>query len=211
MNSGFTTRTWQRLAICALVSIAIHVSADTSTQTPKPQASKKIATHGTKTPSSTAKHSSSTHASTQAPAVVKHSSSKKKRARGKSRATGKKHGQHVIDSERARQIQEALIREHYLDGAPTGTWDAATQAAMQRYQAAQGWQSKTTPDARALIKLGLGPRPEHLLNPESAMTSAAVSAGAASDPPSKSDPRSKSDGTSASPSGETPAGDPPQR
>ncbi len=42
---------------------------------------------------------------------------------------------------------------------------------MVKYQADNGWQSKTTPDARALIKLGLGPDTEHLLNPESAMTS----------------------------------------
>ena len=82
----------------------------------------------------------------------------------------KKRGQQAIDSTRARQIQEALIREHYMQGEPSGTWDAATQAAMQRYQADQGWQSKTTPDSRALIKLGLGPSHDHLLNPESAMT-----------------------------------------
>jgi peptidoglycan hydrolase-like protein with peptidoglycan-binding domain len=82
----------------------------------------------------------------------------------------KKRGQQVIDSERAREIQAALIREHYMDGEPSGSWDSATQTAMQRYQADQGWQSKTTPDARALIKLGLGPSHDHLLNPESAMT-----------------------------------------
>jgi hypothetical protein len=57
-----------------------------------------------------------------------------------------------------------------MEGEPTGEWDAATQAAMQRYQADQGWQSRTTPDSRALIKLGLGPSHAHLLNPESAMT-----------------------------------------
>ena len=57
-----------------------------------------------------------------------------------------------------------------MQGEPSGAWDAATQAAMQRYQADQGWQSKTTPDSRALIKLGLGPSHDHLLNPESAMT-----------------------------------------
>jgi len=50
-------------------------------------------------------------------------------------------------------------------------WDDATQRAMQKYQADNGWQTKTTPDSRALIKLGLGPDHEHLLNPESAMTS----------------------------------------
>ena len=47
----------------------------------------------------------------------------------------------------------------------------ATQKAMERYQADNGWQNKTIPDARALIKLGLGPGQEHLLNPETAMTS----------------------------------------
>lgn len=91
---------------------------------------------------------------------------------GSKKRSSRKRGQQAIDHERARAIQQALIREHYLQGTPSGTWDAATQAAMQRYQADQGWQSKTTPDSRALIKLGLGPSNDHLLNPESAMTSA---------------------------------------
>jgi hypothetical protein len=79
-------------------------------------------------------------------------------------------GQQKIDPKRALEIQEALIREHYLEGKPSGVWNDATQKAMQRYQADNNWQSKTTPDARALIKLGLGPDHDHLLNPESAMT-----------------------------------------
>jgi hypothetical protein len=79
-------------------------------------------------------------------------------------------GQQKIDSERAQAIQEALIREHYLSGEATGTWNQASEEAMRRYQADQGWQSKTVPDSRALIKLGLGPSKNHLLNPESAMT-----------------------------------------
>jgi hypothetical protein len=62
------------------------------------------------------------------------------------------------------------MREHYLNGQPSGIWDAATQAAMQRYQHDQGWQAKTVPDSRALIRLGLGPDHQHLLNPETAMT-----------------------------------------
>jgi len=79
-------------------------------------------------------------------------------------------GQQAIDSERARQIQQALVREHYMTGAPSGKWDDATQQALRRYQADQGWQSKSVPDSRALIRLGLGPDRVHLLNPESAMT-----------------------------------------
>jgi membrane-bound lytic murein transglycosylase len=100
-----------------------------------------------------------------------------------SKQVAKARGQQAIDTDRAREIQTALIRERYMDGEPTGTWDSATQAAMQRYQAAQGWQSKTTPDSRALIKLGLGPSHDHLLNPENAMTTAP----AASDP--RADPK----------------------
>ena len=110
----------------------------------------------------------------------------------------KKRGQQAIDPSRAREIQTALIREHYLQGQPSGTWDSVSQAAMQKYQADHGWQSKTTPDARALIKLGLGPSQEHLLNPERAMTAASASAdahptsaqAAAADPktPAKSTP-----------------------
>ena len=49
--------------------------------------------------------------------------------------------------------------------------DAQTESAIRRFQADNGWQSKVVPDSRALIKLGLGPDHEHLLNPESAMTS----------------------------------------
>jgi peptidoglycan hydrolase-like protein with peptidoglycan-binding domain len=80
----------------------------------------------------------------------------------------KRHGQQGIKEDRARAIQAALIREHYLDGQPTGDWDARTQAAMQKFQADNGWQSKVLPDARALIKLGLGPDNSGLLNPETA-------------------------------------------
>ena len=35
---------------------------------------------------------------------------------------------------------------------------ADSQAAMVKYQSDNGWQTKITPDSRALIKLGLGPK-----------------------------------------------------
>jgi peptidoglycan hydrolase-like protein with peptidoglycan-binding domain len=74
---------------------------------------------------------------------------------------GKKHkftpGQRQIEPERATEIQNALIREHYLTSPASGQWDATTEAAMQKFQADHGWQTKLTPDSRALIKLGLGP------------------------------------------------------
>jgi hypothetical protein len=57
-----------------------------------------------------------------------------------------------------------LIREHYLNGEPTAKWDADTQAAMLKFQGDQGWQTKITPDSRALIKLGLGPNHAGAIN-----------------------------------------------
>jgi peptidoglycan hydrolase-like protein with peptidoglycan-binding domain len=67
------------------------------------------------------------------------------------------HGQREIDSNRVTQIQEALIREHYMSGEPSGKWDDSTAAAMQKFQRDQGWQTRLMPDSRALSKLGLGP------------------------------------------------------
>jgi hypothetical protein len=67
------------------------------------------------------------------------------------------HGQRTIDSGRASEIQNALIKQKYLSGAPSGQWDAQTQVAMRQYQSDHGWQTKLMPDSRALISLGLGP------------------------------------------------------
>jgi hypothetical protein len=86
-------------------------------------------------------------------------------------------GQQSIDSERATEIQQALIREHYLTGDPSGKWDATTIAAMQKYQADQGWQTKLMPDSRALKKLGLGPDYSNALNAQNSNFSSAPSAG----------------------------------
>lgn len=112
------------------------------------------------------KHPEAVHPASQkgtkhaAPKATKHSARKVK---------GHKRGQMAIDNTRAQQIQQALAREHYLNGNPSGTWDSQTQEAMRRYQSDQGWQTKEVPDSRALIRLGLGPDKGHLLNPDSAM------------------------------------------
>ncbi|HEY6306483.1 MAG TPA: peptidoglycan-binding domain-containing protein [Candidatus Angelobacter sp.] len=96
-----------------------------------------------------------------ASASSKHPASKSKFSKARSRRSKKgawkRHGQQEIQPERASAIQQALIREKYLTGEPNGQWDTRTQAAMARYQTDHGWQSKVTPDSRALIKLGLGP------------------------------------------------------
>jgi hypothetical protein len=89
-----------------------------------------------------------------------------RRKKGRRKTSWKTHGQQGIQPDRVREIQEALVREKYLTGEPNGVWDDRSQAAMSKYQTDNGWQSKVTPDSRALIKLGLGPdhSPQALLN-----------------------------------------------
>lgn len=83
-------------------------------------------------------------------------STSRSRRHSSSRKSHQLHGQQAIDSARVTEIQQALIREHYMSGDPNGQWDSTTQAAMQKFQADQGWQTKLMPDSRALKKLGLG-------------------------------------------------------
>jgi hypothetical protein len=152
-------------AVCALTLSCALVAAASPPQDSATTASSK-STSSTKT-ASTSSHTS--HSASSRSTSVKTSSSKTSGKRSR-RKSSRLRGQQKIDSERAQAIQEALIREHYLNGGATGTWNQASEDAMRRYQADHGWQSKTVPDSRALISLGLGPSKDHLLNPESAMT-----------------------------------------
>ena len=165
---GTTRRKVQLGAICVLaLSCALIVPSgaqDGSSATSTKPASAKMpgtaSTHKSHTSSASASGKSSSSAKKTSSKSSGKRSSRRKRVRG----------QQKIDSDRARSIQEALIRQHYLNGEPTGTWNQASEDAMRKYQADHGWQSKTVPDSRALISLGLGPSKDHLLNPESAMT-----------------------------------------
>jgi hypothetical protein len=148
------------IAATALLTASLSVAQTQTEEHAKPVHHKapKVQKHAA--PKATA-HKAPVATKHKAPSAGHHAKAKtKKRARG----------QQAIDNERASQIQEALVREHYMTGNPSGTWDSATQEALRRYQADHGWQNKTVPDSRALISLGLGPGHEHLLNPESAMT-----------------------------------------
>ena len=89
-----------------------------------------------------------------------------KKSHKATRGSWKRRGQQQISSDRVREIQEALIREHYMSGQPTGIFDQRTKAALVKLQAEQGWQSKVVPDSRALIKLGLGPNHDGAINLE---------------------------------------------
>ena len=67
--------------------------------------------------------------------------------------------------------KHATTKQGYLSGEPTDKFDQSTKDALVRYQAENGWQTKVTPDSRALIKLGLGPDKKGLLNPDTAVMS----------------------------------------
>jgi Putative peptidoglycan binding domain len=143
--------------LIALLAIAPFAQANTTTTTHKKSS--------TTVKSSTTTTKKSTHAS-KTTAHGKHSKAKKS-----AKKSWKTKGQKTIASERTREIQEALIQQHYLDGEANGEWDTRTQEACRKFQAANGWQTKVLPDSRALIKLGLGPDHKDVLNPETAATS----------------------------------------
>jgi len=143
-------------------------------------------------------------------AIAAHNNkTKNANSRKKTKKKTSARGQQKIDPERAQAIQEALIREHYLGGDAAGTWNQASEDAMRKYQADHGWQSKTVPDSRALISLGLGPSHDHLLNPESAMTTGPDQSHAASlssvSVSHSADPGARMNGTRPSPANSTPA------
>jgi peptidoglycan hydrolase-like protein with peptidoglycan-binding domain len=143
-----------------MLAVGTLVSATTTSARPK---------HHT-TPASSHKTSTTkTHHATHSINTSAHSS--KRHGKRVVRTSWKSKGQHGIASDRTRQIQEALIQQHYLDGEANGVWDIRTQEACRKYQADNGWQSKVLPDSRALIKLGLGPDHKDVLNPETAATS----------------------------------------
>ena len=163
---GATLRSVRIGAICVLaLNCALGAAAESASAKSKPKT-----THSTVPKKTTSTSSHTRHSTPSTSTGVKKSSAKSTGKRSSPRKSSRDRGQLKIDSERAMAIQQALIREHYLMGEPAGTWNEVSEEAMRRYQADHGWQSKTVPDSRALISLGLGPSKDHLLNPESAMT-----------------------------------------
>ena len=64
-----------------------------------------------------------------------------------------------LGSGRVEEIQGALSHAGYYQGEPTGTWDDRTRDAMRHYQSANGFGATGLPDAKSIMKLGLGPHP----------------------------------------------------
>jgi hypothetical protein len=64
-----------------------------------------------------------------------------------------------MDPTRVESIQQALIDAGTYHGTPTGRWDSETRDAMARYQTENGFGVTGLPDAKSLMKMGLGPHP----------------------------------------------------
>jgi hypothetical protein len=154
---------------CAMACVLTAATAQTSTTNAR-KSGEPAATQASAAKTPTSRSTTKHKVSAGAAAVTSRTARKATGSSSRKKRTARVRGQKKIDADRAQAIQEALIREHYLNGQATGTWNQTSEDAMRRYQADHGWQSKTVPDSRALIKLGLGPSHDHLLNPDSAMT-----------------------------------------
>jgi putative peptidoglycan binding protein len=162
---------WRIVAeLAGTLVLCSALSAQTDSTSSKASSGTTNTTHRASTTGSKSKAKSTASPSTKSKSAKSKTASSTSSRHGKKTKKTAKRGQQKIDSERTQQIQEALIKQHYLSGEATGKWDPATEDALRKFQADNGWQNKTVPDSRALIKLGLGPSHDHLLNPESAMT-----------------------------------------
>ncbi len=64
-----------------------------------------------------------------------------------------------LQPERVLEIQQALVKAGTLHEEPNGKWDDATREAMRQYQEQNGFAPTGLPEAKPLMKLGLGPHP----------------------------------------------------
>jgi peptidoglycan hydrolase-like protein with peptidoglycan-binding domain len=64
-----------------------------------------------------------------------------------------------LEPGRVKEIQQALGKAGYLNQEPNGNWDDLTRNAMRRYQADHNFPTTGMPEAKSLLKLGLGSHP----------------------------------------------------
>ena len=63
------------------------------------------------------------------------------------------------EPQRVVEIQRALVQAGYLHEDANGIWDEPTRQAMLRFQQEHGFPATGLPEAKSLMKLGLGPHP----------------------------------------------------
>lgn len=164
MISGNKNFRWPASALVAVLVVAAACllaagegkSAPPQTKAPKKKVksesgtkSKPAAQHSAS--AKTVKHSSNSGTKSK----VRSASSRRRLPRSSRQRLALLH----LDSQRVEEIQQALIREGALNGPPTGVWDESTKDAMRHYQSENGFAETGLPDAKSLMKLGLGPHP----------------------------------------------------
>jgi len=138
-----------------------HLRADTTTQ----HKSTTTVNHKSSATSKRPAHRASQHRLPQARTTASqfssaHRASKRHLSARAARAAARRRRARLRpEPERIEQIQRALAQEGYFKGQPNGLWNDQTRAAMRRYQADHGFPATGLPEAKSLMKLGLGPHP----------------------------------------------------
>ncbi len=123
----------------------------------KASSTRKSTAHAT---TQAATKSSANHPSTSSARKTTTASNSKARTRKPRPLTGAQRLARLhLAPERIQEIQQALSREGYLQQEPNGQWDARTREAMLRYQTDHGFPATGLPEAKSLMKLGLGSHP----------------------------------------------------
>ncbi len=179
-------RGWTVVLIAGLLGLPLHLHAQSKT-----------------TPAVRKKSSSARHSASKQGAASKSSGQRVKASRRPRRSRYRRRlAQLHLEPQRIAEIQRALAQAGYLNQESTGKWNEATKAAMRRFQADHGFPTTALPEAKSLMKLGLGPHalPEDI---ESEVTArAGVEPSAKPLPPTATDPP---------PGQDPPKSDPPRK
>ena len=148
-------KTWAGLVLVGALVCASPARVRADNPTPqksnsaaKPQ-SQTTTPHHSQTASTRAGQRRSTH----------HPTTRRLSARAKRAAAARRRAQMRPEPERIQEIQQALVQAGYLNAQPNGRWDDQTREAMRRYQVDHGFPATGLPEAKSLMKLGLGPHP----------------------------------------------------
>ena len=146
----------------ALMWIAsAHLRADTTTHHKSATSVK----HKSSTPPQRRTHRASQHRAPQGPTTASQHSSAHRASkrhispRAARAAARRRRAQLRPGPERIEEIQQALAQAGYFKAQPNGHWDDQTREAMRRYQGDHGFPVTGLPEAKSLMKLGLGPHP----------------------------------------------------
>ena len=139
-------------------------SASAQSAAPKATAHASSVQAAKRTPAQTTAHASSAKVASKTPAratahTPQRASSSARYRRARPLTGAERLARLRLQPERIQEIQQALIREGYLRGDANGQWDAATHDAMLRFQTDHGFPTTGLPEAKSLMKLGLGSHP----------------------------------------------------